>query len=177
MKKGKLQSNRNNCNEKNKIFSGERDGRDKAHEKPISLSLPEDEPAQGVASSAGSIGRPRTRLAALRSGRVLAIVVPQLLVQLRVPFLHLGGLLDEALGRDGQELGGIDRAVGVQYAPSAPSAAPGSQADQARLAKDLPDECFVFRNFEVTTGRGLPYEWALTQHSCYTMGKVASPNL
>ena len=26
-----------------------------------------------------------------------------------------------------------------------------------RLAKDLPNNCFVFHNFEVTTGRGLPY--------------------
>ena len=28
-----------------------------------------------------------------------------------------------------------------------------------RLAKGLPDDCFVFHNFEVTTGRGLPYEY------------------
>jgi hypothetical protein len=28
-----------------------------------------------------------------------------------------------------------------------------------RFAKDLPDDCFVFHNFEVCTGRGLPYEY------------------
>ena len=28
-----------------------------------------------------------------------------------------------------------------------------------RIAKGLPDDCFVFHNFEVTTGRGLPYEY------------------
>jgi serine/threonine protein kinase len=28
-----------------------------------------------------------------------------------------------------------------------------------RFAKGLPDNCFVFHNFEVTTGRGLPYEY------------------
>lgn len=28
-----------------------------------------------------------------------------------------------------------------------------------RLARDLPDSCIVFHNFEVTTGRGLPYEY------------------
>ena len=27
-----------------------------------------------------------------------------------------------------------------------------------RLAKELSNDCFVFHNFEVTTGRGLPYE-------------------
>lgn len=39
-----------------------------------------------------------------------------------------------------------------------------------RLAKDLPDNCFVFHNFEVTTGRGLPYEYdiaVLTPHALY----------
>lgn len=39
-----------------------------------------------------------------------------------------------------------------------------------RLAKDLPDDCFVFHNFEVTTGRGLPYEYdiaVLTPHALY----------
>ena len=28
-----------------------------------------------------------------------------------------------------------------------------------RFAKDLPNSCFVFHNFELTTGRGLPYEY------------------
>ena len=28
-----------------------------------------------------------------------------------------------------------------------------------RFARDLPDNCMVFHNFEVTTGRGLPYEY------------------
>lgn len=39
-----------------------------------------------------------------------------------------------------------------------------------RFAKDLPDDCFVFHNFEVTTGRGLPYEYdvaVLTPHALY----------
>src|SRR4051812_35681730 len=39
-----------------------------------------------------------------------------------------------------------------------------------RLAKDLPDDCFVFHNFEVSTGRGLPYEYdiaVLTPHALY----------
>src|SRR5262245_50413558 len=39
-----------------------------------------------------------------------------------------------------------------------------------RLGKDLPDDCFVFHNFEVTTGRGLPYEYdiaVLTPHALY----------
>lgn len=39
-----------------------------------------------------------------------------------------------------------------------------------RLAKDLPDNCFVFHNFEVTTGRGLPYEYdvaVLSPHALY----------
>jgi serine/threonine protein kinase len=39
-----------------------------------------------------------------------------------------------------------------------------------RFAKDLPDDCFVFHNFELTTGRGLPYEYdiaVLTPHALY----------
>lgn len=39
-----------------------------------------------------------------------------------------------------------------------------------RLGKDLPDGYFVFHNFEVTTGRGLPYEYdiaVLTPHALY----------
>jgi serine/threonine protein kinase len=39
-----------------------------------------------------------------------------------------------------------------------------------RLAKDLPDDCIVFHNFELTTGRGLPYEYdiaVLTPHALY----------
>src|SRR4051794_3704883 len=39
-----------------------------------------------------------------------------------------------------------------------------------RLGKDLPDDYFVFHNFEVTTGRGLPYEYdiaVLTPHALY----------
>jgi serine/threonine protein kinase len=39
-----------------------------------------------------------------------------------------------------------------------------------RLGKDLPDDCFVFHNFELTTGRGLPYEYdiaVLTPHALY----------
>jgi serine/threonine protein kinase len=39
-----------------------------------------------------------------------------------------------------------------------------------RLAKGLPDDYFVFHNFELTTGRGLPYEYdiaVLTPHALY----------
>jgi serine/threonine protein kinase len=39
-----------------------------------------------------------------------------------------------------------------------------------RLGKDLPDDYFVFHNFELTTGRGLPYEYdiaVLTPHALY----------
>jgi serine/threonine protein kinase len=39
-----------------------------------------------------------------------------------------------------------------------------------RFGKDLPDDYFVFHNFEVTTGRGLPYEYdiaVLTPHALY----------
>jgi serine/threonine protein kinase len=39
-----------------------------------------------------------------------------------------------------------------------------------RFAKDLPDDYFVFHNFEVTTGRGLPYEYdiaVLSPHALY----------
>src|SRR5262249_18631070 len=39
-----------------------------------------------------------------------------------------------------------------------------------RFGKHLPDDCFVFHNFEVTTGRGLPYEYdiaVLTPHALY----------
>jgi serine/threonine protein kinase len=39
-----------------------------------------------------------------------------------------------------------------------------------RLAKSLPDDYFVFHNFELTTGRGLPYEYdiaVLTPHALY----------
>jgi serine/threonine protein kinase len=39
-----------------------------------------------------------------------------------------------------------------------------------RFAKNLPDDCFVFHNFEVSTGRGLPYEYdiaVLTNHALY----------
>jgi hypothetical protein len=39
-----------------------------------------------------------------------------------------------------------------------------------RFGKDLPEGYFVFHNFEVTTGRGLPYEYdiaVLTPHALY----------
>jgi serine/threonine protein kinase len=39
-----------------------------------------------------------------------------------------------------------------------------------RFAKDLPDDYFVFHNFEVTTGHGLPYEYDIavfTPHALY----------
>src|SRR4051812_49654057 len=39
-----------------------------------------------------------------------------------------------------------------------------------RFAKDLPDDHYVFHNFELTTGRGLPYEYdiaVLTPHALY----------
>jgi hypothetical protein len=39
-----------------------------------------------------------------------------------------------------------------------------------RFGKDLPDDCFVLHNFELTTGRGLPYEYdlaVLTPHALY----------
>jgi hypothetical protein len=39
-----------------------------------------------------------------------------------------------------------------------------------RLAKDLPNDYFVFHNFEVTTGHGLPYEYdiaVLSPHALY----------
>jgi serine/threonine protein kinase len=39
-----------------------------------------------------------------------------------------------------------------------------------RFGKDLPDDFFVFHNFELTTGRGLPYEYdiaVLTPHALY----------
>jgi serine/threonine protein kinase len=39
-----------------------------------------------------------------------------------------------------------------------------------RLSKDLPDDYFVFHNFEVSTGRGLPYEYdiaVLAPHALY----------
>ena len=39
-----------------------------------------------------------------------------------------------------------------------------------RLGKALPDNCFVFHNFEVATGRGLPYEYdiaVLTPYALY----------
>src|SRR5438046_470277 len=39
-----------------------------------------------------------------------------------------------------------------------------------RFGKDLADDCFVFHNFELTTGRGLPYEYdiaVLTPHALY----------
>ncbi len=39
-----------------------------------------------------------------------------------------------------------------------------------RFGKDLPDDYFVFHNFEVSTGRGLPYEYdiaVLTPHALY----------
>jgi serine/threonine protein kinase len=39
-----------------------------------------------------------------------------------------------------------------------------------RLGKDLPDDYYVFHNFELTTGRGLPYEYdvaVLTPHALY----------
>jgi serine/threonine protein kinase len=39
-----------------------------------------------------------------------------------------------------------------------------------RLGKDLPSDFFVFHNFELTTGRGLPYEYdiaVLTPHAVY----------
>src|SRR5262245_59042056 len=44
-----------------------------------------------------------------------------------------------------------------------------------RFAKELPDECFVFHNFEVTTGRGLPYEYdiaVLTPHALYHLNPI-----
>jgi hypothetical protein len=39
-----------------------------------------------------------------------------------------------------------------------------------QLGKALPEDCFVFHNFELTTGRGLPYEYdiaVLTPHAVY----------
>jgi serine/threonine protein kinase len=39
-----------------------------------------------------------------------------------------------------------------------------------RIGKDLPDDCFLFHNFEVSTGRGFPYEYdiaVLTPHALY----------
>src|SRR6516162_3579799 len=39
-----------------------------------------------------------------------------------------------------------------------------------RFGKDLPDDYFVFHNFELTTGRGLPYEYdiaVLSPHALY----------
>jgi hypothetical protein len=39
-----------------------------------------------------------------------------------------------------------------------------------RFGKDLPADYFVFHNFEVATGRGLPYEYdiaVLTPHALY----------
>lgn len=39
-----------------------------------------------------------------------------------------------------------------------------------RFGKDLPDDCIVFHNFELTNGRGLPYEYdiaVLTPHALY----------
>jgi hypothetical protein len=39
-----------------------------------------------------------------------------------------------------------------------------------RSGKDLPDDYFVFQNFEVATGRGLPYEYdivVLAPHAVY----------
>lgn len=39
-----------------------------------------------------------------------------------------------------------------------------------RFAKDLPNDCLVFHNFELSTGRGLPYEYdiaLLTPHAVY----------
>src|SRR4029077_16735304 len=39
-----------------------------------------------------------------------------------------------------------------------------------RFAKDLPSDYYVFHNFEVTTGRGLPYEYdiaVLSPHALY----------
>jgi hypothetical protein len=39
-----------------------------------------------------------------------------------------------------------------------------------RFGKDLPDDYFVFHNFELTTGRGLPYEYdiaVVTPHALY----------
>ena len=39
-----------------------------------------------------------------------------------------------------------------------------------RFGKDLPDDCFVFHNFELATGRGFPYEYdiaVLTPHALY----------
>src|SRR6185295_16585459 len=42
-----------------------------------------------------------------------------------------------------------------------------------RFAKDLPDDFFVFHNFEVATGRGLPYEYdiaVLSPHALYHVG-------
>ena len=39
-----------------------------------------------------------------------------------------------------------------------------------RFGKDLPDDYFVFHNFELTTGRGLPYEYdiaILAPHALY----------
>lgn len=38
-----------------------------------------------------------------------------------------------------------------------------------RLSKGLPDDYFVFHNFEVTTGRGLPYEYDIAVLSPHTL--------
>ena len=40
-----------------------------------------------------------------------------------------------------------------------------------RLGKSLPNDYFVIHNFELTTGRGLPYEYdiaILSPHALYT---------
>jgi hypothetical protein len=39
-----------------------------------------------------------------------------------------------------------------------------------QLAKELPDDCFVFHNFEVTTGRGLPYEYDIAPGGIVKLG-------
>src|SRR5262245_60239600 len=43
-----------------------------------------------------------------------------------------------------------------------------------RFAKDLPDDYFVFHNFEVTTGRGLPYEYDSAGRSGHPRRLMAS---
>lgn len=45
--------------------------------------------------------------------RILTVIRLELLIELRVLLLHLQRLLEERLGDDGEELGGVGRAVFV----------------------------------------------------------------
>src|SRR5262249_30356975 len=48
--------------------------------------------------------------------RILAVIRLQFVVQFRVLPFHLDRLLEEALGRHGEELGGVGRPVAIEYA-------------------------------------------------------------